>query len=74
MARTKQTARVKKGKAESIANRDPHDLESDKDEDETETMDTENENSTDQDRNKEACLLRTRMEENYKEAINYYCY
>ncbi|GFT09530.1 hypothetical protein NPIL_654311 [Nephila pilipes] len=70
MARTKQTAQKKKEKTESIANKDPPDLESDTD-DETETMDTENENSTDPDQNKEACLIRTRMEEKFNEAVKY---
>ncbi|GFT08054.1 hypothetical protein NPIL_187471 [Nephila pilipes] len=69
MARTKQT-KQKKEKAESINILDPLDLESVTD-DETEIMNTENENSTDQDRNKEACFLRTRMEEKFKEIVNY---
>ncbi|GFU36161.1 hypothetical protein NPIL_435041 [Nephila pilipes] len=42
---------------------DPKDFETDNDEEEAETMDT-----NDQDRNNEACLIRTRMKENYKEA------
>ncbi|GFT18496.1 hypothetical protein NPIL_413141 [Nephila pilipes] len=75
MARTKQTARKKKEMAESTANTDPHDLEIDTADKETETMDTENENCTDQDRNTEACLLRTRMEEKFKETVyHFYLY
>ncbi|GFT82331.1 hypothetical protein NPIL_75311 [Nephila pilipes] len=37
----------------------------DTDEEESETMDT-----TEQDRNEEACLLRTRMEDKFKEIVN----
>ncbi|GFU38515.1 hypothetical protein NPIL_452001 [Nephila pilipes] len=66
MSRTKQTAR-KKESTESNINRDPTELEIDTDEERLETMDT-----TEQDRNKEACLLRTRMEEKYKDIVNHF--
>ncbi|GFT74952.1 hypothetical protein NPIL_290311 [Nephila pilipes] len=68
MARTKQTAWKTRENTESIANEDPTDLEIDTHgEEESETMDT-----TEQDRNEEACLLRTRMEEKFKETFTLY--
>ncbi|GFT00992.1 hypothetical protein NPIL_37851 [Nephila pilipes] len=66
MAKTKQTAR-KKESIESITNMNPTELEIDTEENESDNMDT-----TDQDKNEEACLLRTRKEEKFKEIINHY--
>ncbi|GFS94444.1 hypothetical protein NPIL_419101 [Nephila pilipes] len=64
MARTKQKTKKKVDDPDQIDITDLNEYETDNGEEEEETMDM-----TDQDQNNEACLIRTRMEEKFTEAL-----